>query len=503
MNTRKQANAERREDRRRAREHLGELRRRLRDARVHRKQALFDAKERCRADRLAARERARALRVRVLEELRETLRAERSAARDTCTARLRDARAIQDDVGRSRAMLAAEREFQRALRAGERADRERRRQAPPSTCMGCRVETDDDVLANVSSDLAALYDRVKRTLILAMFAEDIGLLPQSYFTSLLYDGARNGDVEERLRELFRLMSTREVPGERAVPFFNGGLFTNPVTLPLGDAQLSALTKASEANWTFVDPHIFGSVFQGIMTDAERHKSGAHYTAHEDIMRVVGPTIVEPWRLRIRAAKTLGELFDVREALFKFRVLDPACGSGNFLYVAFRELYRLDTELLARNHHDVPSARTISKRVLLDVSSNVFQSPLPAYSCTPATARFGSPAAKCGNTIASNPTRYSMGWARSTSERSTQSDGCVWISPTISIPASRARSSIMFTATRDVRCWSRRPIVPGKSSRKTISRAVSHSPSRVPSQTHALSRSPALRRCNPSQVSRHT
>ncbi len=183
--------------------------------------------------------------------------------------------------------------------------------------------------------------------ILTMFAEDIGLLPQEYFTSLLYDGARSRDVETRLRELFRLMSTRDVPTPRAVPFFNGGLFTNPVTLPLGDAQLAALTKASEANWKYVDPHIFGSVFQGIMNSAERHKSGAHYTAHEDIMRVVGPTIVEPWRQRIRGAKSLTELLDARAALLKFSVLDPACGSGNFLYVAFRELYRLDTELLAR------------------------------------------------------------------------------------------------------------------------------------------------------------
>jgi hypothetical protein len=183
--------------------------------------------------------------------------------------------------------------------------------------------------------------------ILTMFAEDIGLLPQEYFTTLLYDGARAGDVEKRLRELFRLMSTRNVPGPRAVPFFNGGLFTEPVTLPLGDAQLTALTKASEANWKYVDPHIFGSVFQGIMNDAERHKSGAHYTAHDDIMRVVGPTIVEPWRQRIREAKSLADLLEVRKALLTFRVLDPACGSGNFLYVAFRELYRLDTELLAR------------------------------------------------------------------------------------------------------------------------------------------------------------
>jgi hypothetical protein len=220
-------------------------------------------------------------------------------------------------------------------------------------------------VSKVSREVAELVARLYRSLkeqhpqrerdvvqftlqcILTMFAEDIGLLPQEYFSTLLYDGARRRDVEKRLRELFGLMSTRDIPAPRAVPFFNGGLFTKPVTLPLGDAQLAALTKASEANWKYVDPHIFGSVFQGIMDDAERHKSGVHYTAHDDIMRVVGPTIVEPWRQRIRDAKSLAELLEVRTALLKFRVLDPACGSGNFLYVAFRELYRLDTELLAR------------------------------------------------------------------------------------------------------------------------------------------------------------
>jgi hypothetical protein len=109
-----------------------------------------------------------------------------------------------------------------------------------------------------------------------MFAEDIGLLPRNYFTSLLYDGAKRKDVERRLHELFTQMNTRDLPAPRVVPYFNGGLFTDVTTLPLGDAQLMALTKADEANWSLVDPHIFGSVFQGIMNDAERHASGAHY-----------------------------------------------------------------------------------------------------------------------------------------------------------------------------------------------------------------------------------
>lgn len=195
--------------------------------------------------------------------------------------------------------------------------------------------------------------------ITAMFAEDIGLLPKNYFTSLLYNGAKSGDVERRLHELFTQMNTPDLPAPRVVPYFNGGLFTDVTTLPLGDAQVKALTKSAEANWTYVDPHIFGSVFQGIMDDAERHASGAHYTAHDDIMRVVGPTIVEPWRKRIQAASSLKELTELRKELFAYRVLDPACGSGNFLYVAFRELYRLDTELLSRMREFPSTASKLS------------------------------------------------------------------------------------------------------------------------------------------------
>lgn len=231
----------------------------------------------------------------------------------------------------------------------------------------------EKVSADVADLVARLYrsvraqhaerekDVIRFTLqcITAMFAEDIGLLPRNYFTSLLYDGAKRKDVESRLQELFTQMNTRDLAAPRVVPYFNGGLFTEVTTMPLGDAQLMALTKAAESNWSFVDPHIFGSVFQGIMNDAERHASGAHYTAHDDIMRVVGPTIVEPWRKRIVAATSLKELTELRKALFAFRVLDPACGSGNFLYVAFRELYRLDTELLSRMREWASTAGKLS------------------------------------------------------------------------------------------------------------------------------------------------
>ena len=80
---------------------------------------------------------------------------------------------------------------------------------------------------------------------------------------------------------------------------------------------------------------------------ERHAFGAHFTHPSDIMKIVGPTIVEPWREQIEGAKTLKRLIELRDRLHHFRVLDPACGSGNFLYIAYRELKRLEARIIER------------------------------------------------------------------------------------------------------------------------------------------------------------
>lgn len=229
-----------------------------------------------------------------------------------------------------------------------------------------------DLVAKAYRALLAKNDRkddvIRFTLqcIVAMFAEDIGLLPKEYFTTLLYRAGEEGAAEAKINDLFTSMSTpvesRADSNDNIIPFFNGGLFRDAISLSLDAPVLRALTKAAEANWTYVDPHIFGSVFQGVMNDAERHASGAHYTAREDIMSVVGPTIVEPWRTRIAAAKKLEDLKTILTDLSRFRVLDPACGSGNFLYIAFRELYRLETEVLVRIYDEFPSTTQGKARI---------------------------------------------------------------------------------------------------------------------------------------------
>ena len=101
------------------------------------------------------------------------------------------------------------------------------------------------------------------------------------------------------------------------------------------------------NWSKVDPAIFGTIFQHSMDAAKRHAYGAHYTHEADIMRIVGPTIVRPWLERIDAAKSQKELTQLRVELTRLKVLDPACGSGNFLYVTYREMVRLETRILFR------------------------------------------------------------------------------------------------------------------------------------------------------------
>lgn len=94
----------------------------------------------------------------------------------------------------------------------------------------------------------------------------------------------------------------------------------------------------------------------------RHALGAHFTSEADIQRILGPTIVKPWTERIDNAARLQDLVDIRKQLMNFRVIDPACGSGNFLYMAYRELARLDLRILARMEENF-SAKAVAKQAL--------------------------------------------------------------------------------------------------------------------------------------------
>ncbi|HWL95128.1 MAG TPA: DNA methyltransferase [Phycisphaerae bacterium] len=187
-------------------------------------------------------------------------------------------------------------------------------------------------------------------LLISLFAEDIGLLPKYFVAGLVKECSSPSKSYDLFNGLFTAMATPGgIPGGRfkEVPYFNGGIFQRPAPVELEPNELNHLNRALEAKWSHVSPDIFGTIFQHSMKQEDRRAYGGHYTTQIDIMKIVKPTIVDPWTTLIENATTLDELHKLRERLGRFRVLDPACGSGNFLYIAYKQIKRLEARLVDR------------------------------------------------------------------------------------------------------------------------------------------------------------
>jgi len=186
--------------------------------------------------------------------------------------------------------------------------------------------------------------------VVAMFSEDIGLLPESLFTGLLEECRRGASAYDLIGGLFRQMNeAKPARGGRfaGVDYFNGGLFALVEPIELQPAEIGLLLDAAKEDWSRVQPVIFGTLFEGSLLKEQRHALGAHFTYESDIQKIVRPTIVRPWEERIAAAKNAADLLELLRQLRAFRVLDPACGCGNFLFVAYRALRELEQNLLLR------------------------------------------------------------------------------------------------------------------------------------------------------------
>ena len=192
--------------------------------------------------------------------------------------------------------------------------------------------------------------------LVALFAEDIGLM-EKYLVTRLLAGIDEKNSFDVIGGLFRAMNnpTGNAGGRfKDVPYFNGGVFAHPAELELTGPEIVLLQECSMSDWSKVRPEIFGTVFEQTLDKDERHAQGAHFTHPTDIMKIISPTIVEPWREQIEGAKTLKRLGQLLTRLQHFRVLDPACGSGNFLYLAYRELKRLEARIFERIDTEFPS-----------------------------------------------------------------------------------------------------------------------------------------------------
>ena len=204
-------------------------------------------------------------------------------------------------------------------------------------------------------------------LVFCMFAEDVGLLPNNMFTRML-EHARQQPEEfaELARDLFGAMSTGGRIGFEPVAWFNGGLFDDDTALPLEKTDIDTVLAAAALDWSEIDPSILGTLFERGLDPNKRSQLGAHYTDRDKIMLIVEPVIIRPWlaewetakaeivsslekeataksastrtRRRREAERLLSEFL---KRLRAFTVLDPACGSGNFLYLALHALKDLE------------------------------------------------------------------------------------------------------------------------------------------------------------------
>ena len=210
-------------------------------------------------------------------------------------------------------------------------------------------------------------------MLIALFSEDIGLLPKYFVAELLNECTDPPKAFDLLGGLFRAMNNPRGAGGgryKDVSYFNGGIFAEPAPVELGSDEAEMLRHAAEYNWSQISPDIFGTIFQHSMDKDERHKYGGYYTTPADIMKIVGPTIVEPWRALIDAARSVNDLRALHQRLASYRVLDPACGSGNFLYIAYRELKRIEARIIERLSEIAPS-RYEDQRAFSFVTSRQF------------------------------------------------------------------------------------------------------------------------------------
>ncbi len=202
-------------------------------------------------------------------------------------------------------------------------------------------------------------------LIFCFFAEDTAIFPDKRLFTETIDkmSARDSsDTHLVLSEVFRAMNTKLAerdaakikPWANQFPYVNGGLFSGSVDTPrFSKIARSYLLHVGNLDWTKINPDIFGSMIQAVADDAERGALGMHYTSVPNILKVLNPLFLDELRARLAEAgdgKTPGsvrKLQNLRSRLARIRVFDPACGSGNFLVIAYKELRALEAVINER------------------------------------------------------------------------------------------------------------------------------------------------------------
>ncbi|UOG90882.1 MAG: N-6 DNA methylase [Candidatus Thiothrix sulfatifontis] len=186
-------------------------------------------------------------------------------------------------------------------------------------------------------------------LLFCFFAEDTGIFSDNQFTNAVgsHTADDGSDLSNYLQKLFRVLALRE-RGEfpaflQAFPYVNGGLFEKDYPVPQFSAKSRKLIlECGALNWKAINPDIFGSMIQAVVHDEQRSHLGMHYTSVVNIMKVIEPLFLNELAEELgKAAGNEGKLVKLLDRLYHLRIFDPACGSGNFLIIAYKELCKLE------------------------------------------------------------------------------------------------------------------------------------------------------------------
>ena len=237
----------------------------------------------------------------------------------------------------------------------------------------------DPVNIEASELMGSLHDAIKETgydthglerllvrLVFCLFADSMGIFqPRGSFAEYVAEQSREDgrDLGALLTQLFEILDEREEKRPRNLskelaqfPYINGDLFKERLPTPQFDRHMrDLLLEACGFDWSAVSPAIFGSLFQSVMNKAERRKAGAHYTTEQNIMKVIQPLFLDRLRTEFEALRRrrdtgrISALNAFHERLAELTFFDPACGCGNFLIIAYRELRQLELELLTEVH----------------------------------------------------------------------------------------------------------------------------------------------------------
>ncbi|MGB3748516.1 MAG: DNA methyltransferase [Rhodanobacter sp.] len=195
-------------------------------------------------------------------------------------------------------------------------------------------------------------------LLFCLFGDDTGIFPRHAFHELLSQrtGVDGADTGQWLAQLFQVLDTAPDRRQKTLdaqlaefPYVNGKLFAEPLPLAAFDATMrDLLLQASALDWSRISPAIFGSMFQSVMDKQARRNLGAHYTSEKNILKLIGPLFLDELKAELeKIGNHEGKLKSFHVKLASLRFLDPACGCGNFLVIAYRELRLLEIEVLQR------------------------------------------------------------------------------------------------------------------------------------------------------------